>query len=75
MTVDLPDDFYKRLVEHRGGCRCTWPDAHPPCGACTNEMSDAEATEVLQSFIGEKSNQWLIDVQTALLEDDYTAEL
>ena len=39
---DYPEIFRKKLMEHRGGCRCCDPGAHPPCHNCTKELSYEE---------------------------------
>lgn len=36
-------DMYQRLRDHRGGCSC---HISPPCGACSNPLTLAEAEEL-----------------------------
>lgn len=73
--MNLSDDFYIRLTEHRGGCRCQDPTTSPPCSNCTNELTDSEASEVLSSFIGVWTNRELLKCQQELIENDYTGDL
>lgn len=69
--MDLPDEFFRRLTRLRGGCRCSDPDAHPPCWACTSEMTDAEANEILSGFAEELPMKEVLRMQTILIENDY----
>ncbi len=47
---DLTDCERDSLLDMRGGCRCSWPTVAAPCGACTGEINDAEAEELLEEF-------------------------
>jgi hypothetical protein len=41
--LDVDEKAWKALVENRGGCRCF---LSPPCGACSNPISEEEMNEV-----------------------------
>ena len=41
--LDVDEKAWRSLVENRGGCRC---HISPPCGACSNPISEEEMNEV-----------------------------
>jgi hypothetical protein len=41
--LDVDEKAWRSLVENRGGCRC---HISPPCGACSNPISEEELNEV-----------------------------
>ncbi|MEY2873051.1 MAG: hypothetical protein RLZZ373_422, partial [Pseudomonadota bacterium] len=45
---ELTDEEFDDLLKMRGGCRCSWPNVSAPCHACTDEITDAEAEELLE---------------------------
>jgi len=49
MDDDLLDADLRRLLDMRGGCGCGWPNAMPPCGACSSPITEDEA-EYLAEF-------------------------
>lgn len=76
--MDLPDDFYTRLLRIRGGCRCGDPGAHPPCRPCEDPMSNEEANEILSELavelpelLGSAGVVEVLRLQTLLIEHDY----
>lgn len=50
--------LFPALVEHRGGCRCF---ISPPCGACSNPMTYAEA-----EYLGYEPPEPAIDYMVAV---------
>lgn len=44
---DPTEDEMQYIIKMRGGCRCSWPNAAPPCSICTTEYSEEEAAEAL----------------------------
>lgn len=54
---DWPDEFRTKLIEHRGGCRCCDPGAHPPCNNCTKELSYDEVVDL--GFIIDAHGQFI----------------
>ena len=44
---DPTEDEMQYVSKLRGGCRCSWPNAAPPCSICTTEYSEEEAAEAL----------------------------
>lgn len=44
---DPTDDEMQYIIKLRGGCRCSWPNAAPPCSICSTEYSEEEAAEAL----------------------------
>jgi hypothetical protein len=41
--IDVDEKAWQSIVENRGGCRC---HIAPPCGACSNPISEEEMNEV-----------------------------
>ena len=41
--LDVDEKAWRSLIENRGGCRC---HLSPPCGACTDPISEEEMNEV-----------------------------
>jgi hypothetical protein len=72
---DIPDYFYTGLTDYRGGCRCMHPNAAPPCSACTNAMTDEEASVILTSLAGLMPRHELFSLQTILIDNGYDANI
>lgn len=70
-SMDLPDDFYVRLMTLRGGCACGNPGMTPPCPACETPMTDQEANAILSSLADELPVTEVLRIQTVLIENDY----
>lgn len=71
MRMDIPEEFYTRLVKIRGGCGCSNPNSSPPCWACTSEMTNIEANEILSELATELPVIETLRIQTILIENDY----
>ena len=41
--LELGTAELEALLELRGGCHCTWPNAAPPCRVCTDPITVEEA--------------------------------
>lgn len=57
MADSYPDEFRTKLMEHRGGCRCCDPGAHPPCSNCTRELTYEEVVDL--GYIIDASGQFI----------------
>lgn len=40
------DEVHEAILKLRGGCRCSWPNAHPPCSVCETPVTDDELLEI-----------------------------
>lgn len=69
--MDLPDEFYTRLIAIRGGCSCMNPNSSPPCLACTDPMTDPEANEILSDLAEHLPRREALRLQTILIENGY----
>lgn len=69
--LDLPDIFFERLNDLRGGCRCGHPDVSPPCWVCETVMDDQEANAILSELAQELPLTQVLDMQRELIENDY----
>jgi hypothetical protein len=71
---DVDERAWHLLVENRGGCRC---HISPPCGACSNPISEEEMNEVGYTYTTPPATQpaqkpWvgLTDEEMQVIEDN-----
>lgn len=43
---EMSEAQYLELLDHRGGCACSWPTISAPCWRCTNPLTLTEADEL-----------------------------
>jgi hypothetical protein len=54
--LDVDEKAWRSLVENRGGCRC---HISPPCGACSNPISEEEMNEVGYTYTHPPQRTWV----------------
>lgn len=76
--MDLPDDFYTRLLRIRGGCQCSNPITSLPCAPCEDVMTNDEANQILSELavelpelLGSAGVVEVLRLQTLLIEHDF----
>ena len=67
--IDVDKKAWRSLVENRGGCRC---HISPPCGACSNPISEEEMNELGYTYTTPPQSTWVgltDEEQMGLLKD------
>jgi len=54
--LDVDEKAWRSLVENRGGCRC---HISPPCGACSDPISEEEMNEVGYTYTHPPQRTWV----------------
>lgn len=45
--LEVEEDWVRgKVLDIRGGCACSWPNARPPCWRCVTEETAEELAEI-----------------------------